>query len=461
MDNHMNDPKNKKIYQNTNHTHSLSDIETELRLIIDNIPSLVAYIDTSIKYRLVNQSYQNFFGISGTEVIGKHVREGVGADVYEILKKHIDIVLTGKKTSYEEHYKNKNGNIRILSANLIPYIDAKGTQSGYLVIIDDITEQRNLQIQIENLNSSLENKVISRTNQLQKRTAKLNQEINERKKAEEALQKAHEKLERRVVERTRDYRRAKEEAEQANKLKSEFLANMSHELRTPMHGILSFSKFGIDKIEKASKEKNLKYFKTISKSGIRLMNLLNDLLDLSKLEAGKEVYKMELINIKKMAKDVVSEMGSIWKEKNLNVKIENSTMPPKIICDNSKIEQVILNLLSNAMKFTPEDKQVTISLSSSELPLGQRSSDMEMISAMTVSVSDEGVGIPEIELESVFDKFIQSTKTKTGAGGTGLGLTICKEIINGHNGKIWAENNPEEGSTFSFMLPYEQETVPE
>jgi len=186
----MNDPRNKKIYQNTNHPNSLSDIETELRLIIDNIPSLVAYIDTSIKYRLVNQSYQNFFGISGTEVIGKHVREGVGVDVYEILKKHIDIVLTGKKTSYEEHYKNKNGNVRILSANLIPYIDAKGSQSGYLVIIDDITEQRNLQIQIEKLNLSLEDKVISRTKQLQKRTAKLNQEINERKKAEEYIRRS-------------------------------------------------------------------------------------------------------------------------------------------------------------------------------------------------------------------------------------------------------------------------------
>jgi PAS domain S-box-containing protein len=278
-----------------------------------------------------------------------------------------------------------------------------------------------------------------------------------RKQAEEALKIAHDELEIKVVERTADYKKAKEEAEHANKLKSEFLANMSHELRTPMHGILSFSRFGIDKIDTASKGKNLNYFKKIKTAGDRLMSLLDNLLDLSKLDAGKEVYKMEDVNSWQVAKDAVFEIETIWKEKNLIVKVEDPLIPTKIICDKDKIDQVIRNLLSNAIKFTPVDKHITFSFSSCELPNRQISAEKEVVSALTISVKDEGIGIPEDELDSIFDKFIQSSKTKTGAGGTGLGLAICKEIIQAHNGKIWAENNPEGGATFSFMLPYEQD----
>ena len=282
-------------------------------------------------------------------------------------------------------------------------------------------------------------------------------DITDRKKTEEDKVKYREHLEKLVKERTTGLMRAKEEAEQANQLKSEFLANMSHELRTPMHGILSFSKFGIDKSDQINKEKTQHYFKKIRAAGNRLMSLLNNLLDLSKLEAGKEVYKMESADIKKVAKGVASEMGSIWKEKNLKVKVEDTLESTNTVCDESKIEQVTRNLLSNAIKFTPKDKQITITFSAGELPNRQALTDKKMVSALAVSIKDEGVGIPADELESVFDKFIQSSKTKTGAGGTGLGLAICKEIMQAHNGKIWAENNPEGGATFSFMLPYEQE----
>jgi len=223
-----------------------------------------------------------------------------------------------------------------------------------------------------------------------------------------------------------------------------------------MHGILSYSRFGIDKVDKANKETNLNYFKKIRIAGERLMGLLNDLLDLSELEAGKEVHKMESANIWQLINHTTSEMETIRKEKNLKITVEDPSISTKIVCDEYKIVQVIGNLLSNAMKFTLEDRHITITFNSGELQFGQRSSDKEMISALTVSVKDEGVGIPKNELKSVFDKFIQSSITKSGAGGTGLGLAICKEIIQAHNGKIWAENNPEGGSTFSFMLPYEQ-----
>ena len=281
-------------------------------------------------------------------------------------------------------------------------------------------------------------------------------ELLSRVKTHLAVKKTYDELEKRVDERTSELKKAKEVAERANQIKSEFLANMSHELRTPMHGILSYSKFGIDKIDLENKEKNLTYFKKIKTAGDRLMILLNNLLDLSKMESGKEVYNMEAVNTLLVAKTVVTELETVWQEKDLVIKVEAPLISTKIICDRYRIEQVMRNLLSNAMKFTPKGKHVTVYFNSGELSLGERSPDKETISALIVSVKDEGVGIPEKELESIFDKFIQSSKTKTGAGGTGLGLAICKEIINAHNGKIWAANNQEIGATIKFILPYRQ-----
>ncbi|MBU3914995.1 ATP-binding protein, partial [bacterium] len=129
------------------------------------------------------------------------------------------------------------------------------------------------------------------------------------------------------------------------------------------------------------------------------------------------------------------------------------TISTNVICDKYRIRQVIRNLLSNAVRFSPEIKKITISFESATLPKfpGSIGEDRP---ALAVSIKDEGVGIPENELKTVFDKFIQSSKTKTGAGGTGLGLTICYEIVKCHGGEIRADNNPEGGAVFTFLLPY-------
>jgi signal transduction histidine kinase len=284
------------------------------------------------------------------------------------------------------------------------------------------------------------------------RELKAAKERCERKLAQEALKKSHENLEQEVVARTADYRKAKEKEEKANKAKSEFLSNISHELRTPMHQILSYSKFGVDKIGQVDDEKILYYFSKIGTIGKNLLSLLNDLLDLSKLESGRMEYDMKMIDPLIIINETIVEFYSLIDEKGIILEKNIAGSILAINCDEIKIGQVLRNLISNAIKFTPNDKKVSILIKSSELSTNGK----KLIPALMFTVSDQGIGIPNDELDSIFDKFVQSSKTKTNAGGTGLGLAICKEIIKAHSGKIWAENNPEGGATFSFMLPYGQ-----
>ena len=229
---------------------------------------------------------------------------------------------------------------------------------------------------------------------------------------------------------------------EAQRAKSEFLANMSHELRTPMHSILSFSQLGLKKLETADKEIILKYFNRIQVSGDRLLVLLNDLLDLSKLEAGRMDLEINTADLQQVLESCFNEQESHIADKNLQI-----TTSIKGDCvgnfDQVRMGQVITNLLSNAIKFTPDSKSISIAITTDKIV------DQP---ALSFSIEDEGIGIPEDELEEVFDKFIQSSKTKTSTGGTGLGLSICKEIISLHHGKIWAEHGVN-GSVFKFTIP--------
>ncbi len=247
-------------------------------------------------------------------------------------------------------------------------------------------------------------------------------------------------LEEMVDERTKELFRAKGLAEKANRAKSEFLANITHELRTPMHGILSFARFGIKKIEMADKERLLDYFTEIHNSGERLLTLLNNLLDLSKLDAGRVMYDFQNQALNDQVKFMVAKFAVPAQEKNIKVEYQKPEFDDTAMFDKKKIQQVIGNLLSNAIKHSDNGCLVTIGIAH----------DSKTVS---LSVSDNGVGIPEDELKNIFDQFVQSSKTDTGAGGTGLGLPICKQIIIDHRGKIWAENNPEKGAKFSFTIP--------
>jgi hemerythrin-like metal-binding protein len=248
---------------------------------------------------------------------------------------------------------------------------------------------------------------------------------------------------------------AKEIAEQANQAKSLFLANMSHELRTPMHAIMSFTSLAIKKI--GDTEKTLKFLSNIHSSAVRLTGLLNDLLDLSKLEAGKMQPEFNRQDIRQLTEQAITEINSLVRERNIQIDLF-SAYSMNCIIDKKLIMQVIINLLSNAIKFSKANGKIEIHIKKTTKLLNNKFQNV-----IHLEVIDEGIGIPEGELTHVFDKFIQSSQTKNQNGGTGLGLPISKEIINLHNGEISAHSPPKgktTGTAIHVILPILQ-SLPE
>jgi signal transduction histidine kinase len=229
---------------------------------------------------------------------------------------------------------------------------------------------------------------------------------------------------------------AKEAAERAGRLKSEFLANMSHELRTPLHSILGFSKLiheGLDDAEDAGLLE--RYMLRIIKNGTHLLGLINDLLDSAKVDAGSFTVRPEPTNLPEL---VQAAVDAFPEEEASGIQFV-VRMPPTcwVNADPTRTGQVVRNVLANAIRFSPPGGAIDIGLV------------IDPASATaSLTIGDRGPGIPEDEVESIFDRFVQSTKTKTGAGGAGLGLTIARAIMVQQGGSLTAQNRSGGGASF-------------
>ncbi len=246
-----------------------------------------------------------------------------------------------------------------------------------------------------------------------------------------------------------------EALEITSKYKSEFLANMSHELRTPLNSILVLSQsLGDKKVDTPITEKQLEYAKTINASGQDLLKLINDILDLSKVEAGKMEINFEPIELKKLVQHIERSFAPIANEKGLNftIKLEDDA-PEKIISDAMRLQQILNNLLSNAFKFTDKG-EVKMSIGCPDKNITKNLDGVLLEESLCFAISDTGIGIPLDKQKIVFEAFKQSDGTTSRKyGGTGLGLSISRDLAKLLGGKIVLKSEEEKGSTFTLILP--------
>ena len=235
------------------------------------------------------------------------------------------------------------------------------------------------------------------------------------------------------------------------KLKSDFVSNVSHELRTPLVVIQHSLSILTSEIKDKLNDDQKKFFNNAQNNLERLRNLINDLLAMASIEAGKLKLKFGLFDINEVAKGVVEFLGKWAKDKNIDLEVRPLPIKTELLMDKDRVTQVITNLVGNAIKFTPEGGKISV-------VLNERAPDESFKQqAIEVSVIDSGIGIEAKDLERIFNKFEQANLAQPASGiGTGLGLAIAKEIVQLHKGKIWVESQVDKGSKFIFLLPKNQ-----
>jgi len=241
---------------------------------------------------------------------------------------------------------------------------------------------------------------------------------------------------------------ARQAAEESNRLKDEFLANISHELRTPLHGIIGFTDKALNRFGDQIPEKLHRYLVVIQQSGERLRALMDNMLELVKLDSKDDNFRPKKVRLDQLVQMEVGAKGPELSNKSQTIEVSFPSVVPLAYGDTTMIVQLLDQILSNAVKFSPENSVITLKVESAGLKRGGKT-----VQAVTVQCLDQGPGVPERELESIFEKFTQSSLTNTGSGGTGLGLAIAKAIVEKHSGVINISNRPTGGCCASFTLP--------
>ncbi|HZK62149.1 MAG TPA: PAS domain S-box protein [Anaerovoracaceae bacterium] len=377
-----------------------------LASIIKNIPESVCTIDLNGNIISWNEGAEKMLGYGKEEIIGKPITITIPEKLAQKELDHCIGILNaeGSFTDYESVRLTKDGRKIPVEITAMALKDETENITGYTSIIKNITE---------------------------------------RKQAEEELHKLNTELEERVFERTAELEEKNKELLKLDKSKSDFMDTISHELRTPLTAIIGYSQLLLDGIQGELNDKQTKYTERILARGNHQLMLVNDVLDFSKLQSKSMAFNMESVSVADILSDTIEdEMPSI-KQKGQEIILEVPDGVSDVHADKMRLKQVLTNLINNAIKFTPDNGKIVIKADNAD----------EMVK---ISIIDNGIGIKSEDLERIFDNFVQVDQSNTRAfGGTGLGLTIVRDLMKHMGGSIEVESEYGKGSIFSVLMPQE------
>lgn len=362
------------------------ELQTQLafqHLLFETTPLPMLVTDANQCVALVNKAWEDFFGknryaVLGSELLGFMPRD----DAFHQMLGNTQVMHTGQRMTLQAKVAHADGSYRDMQISKAPVQDAEGQITGVLSISVDVSEFHAAELAT---------------------------------------------------------REARDAAEEAVRVKSEFVANMSHELRTPLQSIMGFAELGQLRAQATPKLADM--FGDIHAAGQRMLALVNDLLDVAKLESTMGTIHLERVDLRNLIRPVIRELEPLQHQKQIDLRLQLDDAPLIAKADPVRFQQVIRNVLANAIKFSPAGGRIDVR----GMLDGQGN--------IRIDCLDQGPGIPVQELDKIFQPFVQSSKTKDGAGGTGLGLAICRKIIAAMEGTIMASNRTSGGSLFRIVLP--------
>jgi PAS domain S-box-containing protein len=359
-----------------------------IALIADAVPALVSYTDSDLILRFVNRRYEDWYGIPADQIIGKPLAELIGKAGFLDIAEHVKSVLSGQEVEFEGQIA---GTHRWFHASLVPHHAADGRVAGYFTLVYDVTAAKDTEAELQ---------------------------------------------------------QAKRAAEGSNRAKSEFLASMSHELRTPLNAIIGFSEMISAEVwGPLGTERYREYAEDIHQSGRYLLALINDVLDLSKVEAGKFDLREEKVDIAELVGSCEHMVGERARGANIALTCEIEDGLPTLFADERLVRQMMLNLLSNAIKFTPTGGRV--------ITTARRTAEGKL----SLAVQDTGIGIAAENIAKVLEPFgqIDSDQARLHQHeSTGLGLPLSKRFVELHGGTLVVDSTVNQGTTVTALFPVQR-----
>ncbi|WP_229207622.1 MULTISPECIES: PAS domain-containing protein [unclassified Duganella] len=377
----------------------LAASEHFVRTVTDNLPGMVAYWDAGLRCRFANRYFLDWHGLDSEKIIGAYMPEVVGDSLYAEGAPYVQAALAGEPQGFAGKLQWPSGEISHTWVNYIPDIDESGTVQGFFVLVSDVTELKETELHLQEVNEEL------------------------------------------IVARDR--------AEAASRAKSEFLANMSHEIRTPMNAIIGLTRL-LEEAPLAPRERG--YLHKIQFATQSLLSLVNDVLDFSRVEAGQLVLEHAHFHLQHILDSISVMLSGSAADKGVELVYDiDPALPTELAGDPMRLQQVLLNLISNAIKFTAHGEVV---LSVRLAPGSAKPGDHALL--IEFRVRDTGIGIAPEQLTHIFEAFSQAdSSTSRKFGGAGLGLAICRQLADMMGGAISVTSEPGRGSEFLFACPLE------